>query len=278
MLYRMLLLVLIVVFTANGVLAQEATPEATPEPATQDCGECHLDVLHAWQSGAHAQTFQNLLTAWETHGEEDTCLACHTTGFSARTGVYTHESVTCAACHGSTPQNHPPEAITTIPDVEVCADCHATTFTEWENSMHGEQLVCTDCHNPHPQGLRAENANALCISCHTEPEETFAHVTHSETACVDCHWFHNPDESQHVMTGALYATGHDSFVEVRTCIECHSEQDPNWQTVNVSLQGTANPAPVLDAPTTQRGMGFILGAGIGTLLVIAVYSLRRTTR
>lgn len=201
--------------------AQEPTP-TTPAP---DCAECHLDVVADWQNSVHAQAYHdpNFQAAWQEKNGDSMCLACHTTGFSARTGDYDQAGITCTACHGETPMTHPPDPVSVSLEVEVCADCHATTFNEWKMSLHGEQqLACATCHTPHNQSLRFETANALCLNCHDEARDDYAHVSHPDQACVDCHWYRSLDETAHVMTGNLMPTGHDSQVETRTCVDCHA--------------------------------------------------------
>ncbi|MBI5670633.1 MAG: hypothetical protein HZC41_21790 [Chloroflexi bacterium] len=216
---------------AGIAAAQEATPPPTPAP---DCAECHLDVVAAWQDSIHAQAYHDpeFQTAWQAQKSDPACLSCHTTGFVARTGQYDQAGVTCTACHGETPATHPPEAVPIDPGVNVCADCHPTTVNEWEASLHGEQqLACTTCHTPHDQKVRFETANVLCLNCHDETRADYAHVSHPDQACIDCHWYRNLDETQHIKTGDLLPTGHDSQVETFTCVDCHAKLPENAQAV-----------------------------------------------
>jgi predicted CXXCH cytochrome family protein len=210
-------------FGTATVAAQESTP--SPEPP-RDCAECHLDVVSEWQDSIHAQAYHDTVfqSAWQQGGQSSAeCLSCHTTGFVPRTGEFDQPGVTCAACHGVTPAEHPPDPVLVDPGVRVCADCHTTTFTEWEHSLHGEQqLACTTCHTPHNQALRFETADALCLNCHDEARDDYAHITHTEQACVDCHWYRAAGETEHIMTGNLMPTGHDNRVETRTCVDCHA--------------------------------------------------------
>ncbi len=211
------------VWLAAAVSAQEATPAPEPSP---DCAECHIDVVATWQTSIHAQAYhdENFQSAWQTQGENPECLACHTTGFVPFSGQFDQPGVSCAACHGETPANHPPEPVLVDPGVEVCATCHTTTFGEWQMSAHGEQqLACTACHTPHDQHIRFETVEALCINCHDEARNDYAHITHVEQVCTDCHWYRNIDESEHILTGNLLPTGHDSFVETAACVDCHAQ-------------------------------------------------------
>jgi predicted CXXCH cytochrome family protein len=212
------------------VLAEASAPAQETQPSSpQSCATCHVDVVNAWQSGLHAQAFSDPIfqDTWAAQGNDPECLACHTTGFEARTGNYTHEGVTCEACHGLAPEGHPPEPIAADPGVDVCADCHTTTFTEWEQSAHGsQQLACTTCHQPHPQTLRFESANALCLDCHNEEaRDDYAHLVHADQACVNCHWFRADlaDLQAHYTSGNLFPTGHTGVVETEACISCHQE-------------------------------------------------------
>lgn len=211
----------------GAAAAQEATPPPTPVP---NCAECHLDVVAAWQDSTHAQAYHDpeFQAAWQEQKSDPQCLACHTTGFAVRTGGYDQPGVTCGACHGDTPVNHPPEPVAIDPGVQVCADCHQTTFDEWETSLHGEQqLACTTCHTPHDQHLRFETSNALCLNCHDETRDDYGHVSHPDQLCTECHWYRSLDSTQHILTGNLMPTGHDSLVETRTCLDCHAALPEN---------------------------------------------------
>jgi len=283
---------LLIAFGVNTASAQEA--EVTPEPVPQDCAECHIDIVASWQDSVHAQAYHDaeFQQAWQTNGEQTECLACHTTGFIPATGEYMQEGVTCTACHGVTPENHPPEVVTVDPGVRVCSDCHTTTYAEWQLSAHGtQQLACTTCHNPHPQSLRFETSTALCLNCHDEPLTDYAHVSHPEQQCIDCHWHKGNLDPEHVLTGNLMPTGHDGFVETRTCLECHDSLD---ETQLVSTGGSDQ--PLLQAQVRIRELeaelqtkqvegdnsalalgvqGLLIGAVFTALLSIVIFGLRR---
>jgi predicted CXXCH cytochrome family protein len=226
----MVVLVILPMATMN-VFAQddvESVQEDT-ETAVQDCAECHLDSVIDWQVSPHAQSFTSELfqTLWTG---DTTCLSCHTTGYQAYNGEYTHAAVSCEACHGQTPANHPDEPIATSPGVEVCADCHTTTFAEWETSGHGNaELECSSCHNPHEQTIRLGDSTTLCLNCHEETmSEGYAHLTHQEQQCTDCHWHYGEfDVEAHAISGILSASGHDSNVETLACTNCHEGERTN---------------------------------------------------
>ncbi len=206
-----------------------ATPEPMPTPVPQACSECHLDVVAAWETGLHAQAYHDPIfqDAWQSQGSDPACLACHTTGYNARMQTYAHEGVTCEACHGITPANHPDEPAMLSPGPDVCETCHATTVTEWEHSAHGEQqLACTSCHNPHPQQLLFENDSvALCLNCHEEPRDDYAHLSHPDQLCTDCHMHRAKTEDllAHYESGALFPTGHEATVQTVACVTCHAD-------------------------------------------------------
>lgn len=237
------------------VYAQDGgTPVATPTTATleptlipQDCAECHIDVAANWQTSSHALAFQGdgFQSAWSNVSQDPNCLTCHTTAFSVATGEYQHAGVTCEACHGTTPPNHPDdEAVMVEPGIEVCTTCHIATYQEWRRSGHGDQqLACTACHNPHPQTLRFETSSELCLNCHVADynAESFAHASHPEEACTNCHWHGGTsDNSEHLLTGVLLPTGHDANVTTATCNTCHAELAANPTTM---VDGTP-PEPV----------------------------------
>ena len=202
---------------------------ATAEAQIQSCADCHEDLVSASEGGAHAQAYADPVfqTAWDAQNNTPMCLECHTTGFETRTGEYVHEGVTCEACHGETPANHPDEPLLVEPGLDVCAECHTTTFAEWKISAHGaQQLACTTCHNPHPQTLRFDSADELCLDCHSDdPRDDYAHLTHVDQNCTDCHWFRPSEEDllAHYTSGNLFPTGHTAEVETQACVTCHGE-------------------------------------------------------
>lgn len=223
-----------VLLTFSGVWIAHAqgdptpTPSPTPITRAEGCAECHLDIVADWQQTAHARAFvsPDFVTAWGKVNQDKTCLSCHTTDFNARTGEFAHEGVTCEACHGQTASNHPPEAAAINKGVEVCAGCHENTVKEWAASKHGEQqLACVTCHLPHTQTLRFATTNELCLNCHKDQPVGFAHETHTDQACTDCHWHKTSptDLAVHSTTGALGHSGHAGGVTTAACTDCHTE-------------------------------------------------------
>lgn len=304
---------IMLIFGVLGVVLAEASDPGQDDPPVQqspeDCATCHVDIVADWQDGRHAQAFSDPIfqEQWQAQGEPDECLVCHTTGFVPYTGAYEHEGVTCAACHGDAPANHPPEPMSIDSNVEVCADCHATTYNEWTNSAHGEQqLGCTTCHDPHPQELRFGDANALCLNCHDESvtpaQDDYVHLVHSDQQCIDCHWHHGELEDllAHYETGNLFPTGHAANVETRACVSCHeeiSETDVVEEGEQIKDElGLTSASPLHEAQVRIRELesevqtleaqgantsslrlaqGFVIGIAIGGILIFAVTRFRR---
>lgn len=276
---RIVAIIFLITLTQRSLAQEDAVTAPVP------CSDCHLETTLAWEGSSHALAYHDpwFQTAWYEVRLDVTCLACHTTGFVPRTGTYQHEGVTCSACHGDTPTNHPPETIVSDPGSEVCADCHLTTVAEWERSLHhSEDITCSSCHNPHPQQLKAESSQALCLSCHESDETSslYIHTKHPDNTCTECHWYHSAEDETHRLTGALAASGHDSAVMVRSCNDCHAELDPTWQTVSQTTLSD----PHASTTTTQAPanmdifnlvQGVLLGVFFGGSAVAILLSLRR---
>jgi hypothetical protein len=251
---------------------------------------CHIDVTAAWQTSTHALAFldSSFQNNWRRQGVDSRCLECHTTGFVPRTGQFQHQGVTCAACHGETPVTHPAEPVEIQSDEQMCAGCHPTTINEWERSEHSAQFVCSDCHQTHPQTLKAESSEALCTNCHTEARTDYAHTSHPETICADCHWHRSAANPDHPITGELLATGHDSLVEASTCSDCHANLDETWvinisstQVVPESTSEAHSDTPTAPPVTTNTpeffyvGFGGFIGTLLGALVVFLILELVR---
>lgn len=304
--YLLCFLVILGFGIIGAVLAEAGAPmQGSGQPAPQSCQNCHVDVVAQWQSGSHAKAYSDTVfqDAWQKANKDPKCLACHTTGFVASTGQYTHEGVTCEACHGQTPANHPQQPVAIDPGVETCAGCHATTYAEWQQSKHGEQqLACTTCHQPHPQTLRFANPKDLCLNCHNEARTDYVHLTHADQQCVDCHWFHSSaqDLAAHGVSGNLFPTGHTTKVETQACVNCHEQTTTSTavqQAQQASQQlGLASQHPLLEAEVKinelqaevktkdaqganssvlRLAQGLIIGVAVGAVAVLGVTRLRR---
>lgn len=273
----------IMLITAGLVLAQEPSPEPTPTtnpPA--ECYSCHLDVAVKWQFTSHALAYNNeaFQSAWFNQRSNPTCLACHTTGYTPRTQTYRQEGVACTACHGDTPTDHPPKQVAQIGG-EVCADCHTTTYTEWEKGVHiGAGITCTSCHDPHQSGLIAQDSQILCVSCHETVEDNYAHVTHPEQQCVDCHYHAKADNTDHFISGNLRPSGHEGIAFTAACVDCHASlaQDGEAQLVagaEASGHGKVSTPSVQQHPSLPFIQGILLGGGFGVTIMAFIIQLRR---
>lgn len=272
----------------------EAEPVSTEEAEPQQCAECHIDVVADWQDSAHANAYHSDgFQAALADGADDSCFACHTTGYQAFSGEFTHAGVTCEACHGVTPANHPDEAVAVPVGLEVCADCHTTTYQEWQVSAHGDaSLECTSCHNPHPQQVRFGENNALCLNCHGDEElPGYAHVTHQEEECTSCHWHRGEfDSEQHILTGALMPTGHEGNVETLACIDCHEDIDEEYvqDTVPIEQAGLTSLVTVQELEAELESVraqgqntsavrlmqGLVVGLAFGAVVTVGIVRLR----
>lgn len=192
-----------------------------------ECAECHPDVTAAWQEGPHDTAFsiEHFQHSWNELNNPQDCLACHTTGFSPATGEFHAEGVTCEACHGDVPEQHPPQPVDLDRANEVCADCHTVTQAEFRASAHAEKgLNCTSCHYAHDNGLRADSELTQCLSCHGDELDGFvAHTTHIENglSCRDCHGYVTPGHP--IPDDGLAPTGHDFQAGIRACLDCHED-------------------------------------------------------
>lgn len=272
----------------------ETGDEVTVEVAeVQTCAECHIDVVADWQDSVHATAFQ---TEGFQHavaeGLDSSCLECHATGYSPVTGEIAAEGVTCEACHGTTPENHPEEPVPVLNGIDVCAECHLTTYHEWQVSPHGaENMPCTTCHDPHPQQIRFESNNALCLDCHGDDVLTgFAHETHTENECTDCHWHRGEFDTQaHLVTGALSPTGHEGDVETLACTTCHENQEEYLASREAGAEMvTASRVDIAEleaevASVRAQGenssavhliQGIVVGIALGGILVLLMSRLR----
>lgn len=210
----------------EGEASDATAVEATPPAEVIACSECHPDVVAAWENGPHALAYADPIfqAGWEAQDFDTACLECHTTGFSRSTGDYSAEGVTCDACHGSTPEGHPPEPVDLNRTSQVCADCHLVTQAEFRASAHrAEEMVCTSCHYAHNNGLRLATEVEQCLDCHDHQLDDYAHASHiqADLTCRSCHGYVEP--GQEVPPDGLAPTGHDFQENVTACLDCHQD-------------------------------------------------------
>jgi len=109
----------------------------------QDCKECHLATVLAWEGSAHMRA----LTCSQCHvdGEpvvsmdtnhpiqeedEPRCVACHTTGYDPDTNTWVDDGITCKACHSPIEENHPSQPMPSDRSAGLCGNCHQETLFE----------------------------------------------------------------------------------------------------------------------------------------------------
>jgi hypothetical protein len=191
------------------------------------CGECHPDVVAAWQNGPHDLAYSDPVfqAGWAAQRNDPACLDCHTTGYSPATGEYTAEGVTCEACHGEAPGEHPPAPVDLSQANAVCSECHTITQAEFRASMHDVAgLACTSCHYAHTNGLRMDTELEQCLNCHGASLGGFvAHTTHINNglSCRDCHGYVRPGGE--IPPDGLAPTGHDFQENLVACLDCHED-------------------------------------------------------
>lgn len=133
---------------------------------------------------------------------------------------------------------------------QKCLECHVT-FEETMARPHVHSPVaagsCSDCHDPHASSharLLADDANDICVECHTDtvPEEAKSvHEAILGGNCVSCHDPHAADNPNNLVAAGneLCAVCHDDIAEAASsarfkhspvedsCLTCH---DPHAST------------------------------------------------
>lgn len=199
--------------------------QQSSDPA-QKCAGCHMDIYETWNKSPHHQTYSNanFQKMWDAQAKDPQCLQCHTTNFRPSTGTYETEGVSCTACHGEIPADHPKTPVNLDIANTVCKDCHTVTFAEFRASMHeAKGLKCTSCHYAHENGLRLGDQVSQCTNCHATQLDDFAHESHVNAGlkCRNCHGYVDPNQTLPV--DGLAPTGHDFRESVRACLDCHKD-------------------------------------------------------
>lgn len=290
----------------NETVGLDAAPQMPEDEdhSGQSCGECHLDYDVSWQTGVHAIAYDraSFQDAWVETNNDPECLACHTTDFRPATGEFHETNVTCRACHGATPADHPPATFVVNTAADTCGDCHTTTFSEWEHSLHAfaedmGAVGCATCHNPHGQTLRFDSVNDMCLNCHTEDGSTtnYIHLTHNEVdfegvdvTCSSCHMYNNLHDELHELAD------HTMAVATVPCTDCHeqiaelgispiivdvdtalAEERDELRVQVIALEEQlvlAEESPEADQPLNfvQLTQGLVVGLGLGVTLVVVL--------
>lgn len=201
-----LLIALMFALLAAGVtlvIASAQGEEPPPVQTSPDCVTCHTESQVTWQDGAHGKA----------------------------------EVVTCEACHGSAPADHPKASMPVNRSPELCVSCHSDArfgVEDWQASKHYQlDIDCATCHDPHSTALKktagprgevssTDDVSGLCINCHKDSSMNFPYSTHSQqgVTCVDCHVNHieNADGTPGTVTN------HTFNASLQSCNTCHADQ------------------------------------------------------
>jgi predicted CXXCH cytochrome family protein len=249
-----LLIALMFALLAAGVtlVIASAQGEVPPSaPSSADCAACHTESDVNWKNGAHAKA----------------------------------EVVTCDACHGQAPSDHPTTSMPVDRSPDLCVRCHSDTsfgLADWKASRHYQLGIdCATCHDPHSTSLKkiagprgkasgTDDVSALCINCHSDHSMNFPYSTHSQqgVTCVDCHV--NPVEN--VAGVARSVTNHTFKANLDSCNTCHANQmhspkeskAPEGTSVSVPSEPSVEmvAAGVTPEPEPVSPMGFSALAGL----------------
>ena len=259
---RMSLAMVIAVLFAGASLAVVQAREGVNAPLeihaqqSPDCTTCHTEFQMSWQSGPHGQSARDpvFVADWTQQGKPGACLVCHTTGYDPATATWEADNVSCEACHGTPPADHPktPMPIDRSPD--LCGRCHSDTrfgWQDWQGSTHYQRgMNCTTCHDPHSASIKltvdrsaaGNDVSTLCINCHQEASMNFPYTAHHQqgVACVDCHLEHleQSDRAAHTVPD------HSFSASLQTCNTCHAAQ----MHADADAVGTGEPASAAILP------------------------------
>jgi predicted CXXCH cytochrome family protein len=276
---------------AAGITLVVASAQDGDTPHTQtastDCAVCHAEFQTTWQSGPHGQagTDPVFLEDWTKQGKPGACLVCHTTGYDPATATFKENGVTCEACHGPAPTDHPQTAMPVDRTTDLCGRCHSDTrfgWQDWKVSTHYQRgMDCATCHDPHSAALKTvpgprldkkeDDVSALCINCHKEHSMDFPYTSHNQKgiSCVDCHVNHIEDTDQTAHT----VPDHSFNASLQSCNTCHAQQmhgptDALATNQEVSIPVTTAPtaemklASVTPEPDAVSPVGFSVLAGM----------------
>jgi predicted CXXCH cytochrome family protein len=239
---RLLLALMFALLAAGITLVVASAQDETPPPAqtsSNDCAGCHTEFVTTWQSGSHGQAGNDpiFLDEWTKQGKPGACLVCHTTGYDPATATFKESGVTCQACHGPAPEDHPKSPMPVNRTTDLCGQCHSDTrfgWQDWKVSTHYQRgMDCATCHDPHSAALKKVSAplgdgaatdeiSQLCINCHKENSMDFPYTSHHKqgVSCVDCHVNHleNAERTAHTVPD------HSFNASLKSCNTCHAQQ------------------------------------------------------
>ncbi|HEX6268961.1 MAG TPA: cytochrome c3 family protein [Anaerolineales bacterium] len=262
---RLLIALMFALLAAGITLVVASAQEGAPVPVqtSSDCVVCHTDFQMSWQNGPHGQAGNDpiFLEEWTKQGKPGACLVCHTTGYDPATATYDAEGVTCEACHGPAPADHPKSPMPVDRTTDLCGRCHSDTrfgWQDWKVSTHYQRgMDCATCHDPHSASLKkvagprlgekTDEVSQLCINCHKEYSMDFSYTSHHQKgiSCVDCHVKHleNAERTTHTVPD------HSFNASLASCNTCHAEQ-MHSPTEDSSGEGTT--AAVAEIPSDLK--------------------------
>ncbi len=295
-----LLIALLFALVAAGVtlmVAQAQDGDPPSQGSSLNCAACHTEFQSTWMSGPHGTAVSDPVfqEEWVAQGSPGACLVCHVTGYDPATATWKEDGVTCEACHGEAPADHPKSPMPIDHSTDLCGRCHSDTrfgWQEWKISTHYQRgMDCTVCHDPHSAALKQvsvaqgemptyEDASELCITCHNEYSMNFPYSSHHQkgVSCVDCHVNHLENEDR----VAHSVPDHSFNASLKSCNTCHKDQMhqpgeamqtetivPNSQTSlnepEVELASvTPEPSPV--SPVGFAGLAALIGLAAGMVL------------
>jgi len=270
---RLLIAIMFALVAAGVTLVAASAQDGAPPPVkqagtTSDCTVCHTEYQMTWENGAHGKAGSDpvFLDEWTKQGKPGACLVCHTTGYDPATATFTENGVTCQACHGEAPADHPKSPMPVDSSPDLCGRCHSDTrfgWQDWKVSTHYQRgMDCTTCHDPHSASLKkvnkpfgaaptSDDVSALCINCHKEHSMDFPYTVHNQNgvSCVDCHVNHieNADKAAHSVPD------HSFNASLASCNTCHAEQ--MHSTSNEATSGTSAPLPVAQSQGAELAAG-----------------------
>ncbi|GAB4427528.1 MAG: hypothetical protein Kow002_16520 [Anaerolineales bacterium] len=228
---------LIAGITLVAVQAQGENPPA--QTGSSNCASCHTELHTTWMSGPHGQAASNTVfqDEWAAQGKPNACLVCHVTGYDPDTATWEADGVTCEACHGEAPADHPKSPMPVDHSTDLCGSCHSDTrfgWQEWTVSTHYQRgMKCTACHDPHSASLKQVasahgdepmygDASDLCITCHKQTSMDFPYSVHYNkgVSCTDCHINHMEIDER----AAHSVPDHSFNASLQACNTCHADQ------------------------------------------------------
>jgi predicted CXXCH cytochrome family protein len=287
--FERLLIALMFALLFAGVTLVIASAQGEVPPTAQtssNCVSCHTEFQMSWQNSAHGKAGSDpiFVDEWTKQGKPGACLVCHTTGYDPATATYKADGVTCEACHGPAPADHPKSPMPVDRSPDLCGRCHSDTrfgWQDWKVSTHYQRgMDCATCHDPHSASIKkvaapfgsskSDDVSQLCITCHKESSMKFSYTTHAQKgiSCVDCHVKHteSADKTAHSVPDHSFNASLDS------CNTCHAQQmhtptqakTPEGVTVPAAVEATPEVklASVTPEPTPVGPMGFSAMAGL----------------